>query len=581
LVAPPAQAALTLAGDAATDLTVTVLANGLSQPTDMAELPDGRVVITQRLGDIVVVEKNGDQVESGHINVYPEFGEQGLLGVVADPDFATNHFLYFYASAGTTTEDPVNKHKVYKITLGDDGVLDTARNAIIDKGLRASRSSVDGGASNHNGGGLQIYKGFLYLSVGDTGHNKTPPNNELATCLNSVNGKILRVNLDGSTPADNPLSNETQVTGCDDWNTALGMKAPEKKIFSWGYRNPYRFWIDPVTSRMWIGDVGETTREEISVGSPIDNAGPGSKGEHFGWPFAEGTTKYTTSQQSFQPANGCMGISPGRDCIPPVYDYGHGMNNNCVIGGLIPDGCGWAAPWTGRYLFGDNGSGNIWMLDVTPERDGMVASSVKDFGKSQGVGSFRMGANGVLYIAEVSGGVVDMVTPKGVDTTMCSSGSGGMGGTGAGGASAGTSSTGGGMDAGGTGAVTANGGTAGTSTTSGGAGPVTGGTGGRIGAGGSSGATTASGGMGGTTPATGGTSATGGTTPGTGGTTPGTGGTSSTGAGTTGTAPNKDPQDKSGCGCRVAGDSRSASWLGLTGLVGLLSLRRRRARARS
>src|SRR6187399_2875668 len=70
LVAPRAQAALTLAsGEPADDLTVTVLANGLAQPTDMAELPDGRVVITQREGDVVVVDANGDQIESGHITV--------------------------------------------------------------------------------------------------------------------------------------------------------------------------------------------------------------------------------------------------------------------------------------------------------------------------------------------------------------------------------------------------------------------------------------------------------------------------------------------------------------------------------
>jgi len=582
LVAPRAQAALTLAsGEPADDLTVTVLANGLAQPTDMAELPDGRVVITQREGDVVVVDANGDQIESGHITVYPEFQEQGLLGVVADPDFATNHFLYFYASAGTTTEDPVNKHKVYKITLGDDGILDSARNAIIDKGLRASRQSVDQGASNHNGGGLQIYKGFLYLSVGDSGHNKTPPNNELATCLNSTNGKILRVKLDGTTPDDNPLSNETQVTGCDDWNEPTKMVAPEKRIFSWGFRNPYRFWIDSVTSRMWIGDVGETTKEEISVGSPIDDGGPGSKGEHFGWPFFEGVEKYT---QSF-PATTCMDVAPARACIPPVLDYGRTTatlplpgetGNNCIIGGLIPDGCGWAAPWTGRYLFGDNSSGRIWMFDVTPERDGMVADSLADFAKTQGVGSFRMGANGTLYIAEVSGGVVDKITPKNLDTTMCQSGSGGMGGTGAGGASAGSTSTGG-IDAGGTGPT--SGGNGGTGMVSGGN-ATSGGTSGRTGSGGATtgGTSTA---MGGTATANGGTATgTGGASTGTGGTK--AGGTSSTTAGAPGAgAGGQGSDDKGGCGCRVAGDSRSASWLGLSGLVGLLSLRRRRLRARN
>ncbi|HWP07633.1 MAG TPA: PQQ-dependent sugar dehydrogenase [Polyangiaceae bacterium] len=574
LSAYPAQAALTLSSDASADLEVKVLANGLSQPTDMAELPDGRVVITQRLGDVVVVDKNGDQTESGTIMVYPEFGEQGLLGVVADPDFATNHYLYFYASAGTNSDDPKNKHKVFRIVLGDDGMLGE-RTTIIDKGLRASRSSVDGGASNHNGGGLQIYKGKLYLSVGDTGHNKTPPTNELGTCLNATNGKILRVNLDGSTPDDNPLSGETMVTGCDDWNTALKDVAPEKKIFSWGYRNPYRFWIDPMTSRMWIGDVGETTREEISVGSPIDDAGPGSKGEHFGWPFAEGTTKYTTSQQSFQPANSCMGIKPARDCIPPVYDYGHSMNNNCVIGGLIPDGCGWKAPWTARYLFGDNGSGRIWYLDVNADRSGVMSTTTKDFASSQGVGSFRMGANGVLYIAEVSGGVVDKVTPKGLDPAMCGGSTGGTGGMGAGGAAAGSTSTGGVSGSAPQGGNT-NGGSSGT-------GP----SGGRMGNAGS-GATTSNGGSGtggatsgGTSSTMGGSSTTMGGTSTTAGTNSSGGSTSTAGSGATSAAGTggSGGDDKGGCGCRVGGDAPSStSLMALSGLLGLMVFGRRRSR---
>jgi MYXO-CTERM domain-containing protein len=588
LAAPPAHALTLATGDPASSFTVTPLVNGLSQPTDMAELPDGRVVVTQRLGDITVVNTNGDTVDSGHINVYPEFGEQGLLGVVADPDFATNHYLYFYASAGTTSEDPVNKHKIFRIKLGDDGMLDAQQDKIVDKGLRASRSSVDGGASNHNGGGMIIYKGLLYFSTGDTGHNKTPPNNELGTCLNWPNGKINRINLDGTTPADNPLAGESMVTGCDDWNTALKDEAPNKMVFAWGFRNPYRFWIDPKTSRMWVGDVGETTREEFSTGSPIDNGGDGSKGEHYGWPFAEGTTKYTTSQQSFQPSNSCMGIKPARACIAPQYDYGHSDGNNCIIGGLIPDGCGWAAPWNNRYFFGDNGSGRIWYADVNTDRSGIVAGSVKEFAGNkgtQGVGSFRMGANGVLYIAEVSGGVVDKVVPKGYDPTMCGSsgtGSGGMSAGGGAGMSAGGASSGGtgsgGRSAGGgagmsAGGATMAGGSAGTASAAGG---TTGGTGtGGTGTGGTGTGGTGTGGTGTGGTATGGTG-TGGT--GTGGT--GTGGTTGgamTGGAGKGAAGTSGGNDSSGCGCRVAGPGPNVGGLlVMSGLLGLFGARRRR-----
>src|SRR5687768_6225964 len=87
-----AQAAVTLAsGEPADAFDVTVVSNDLSQPTDVAELPDGRVVITERRGRVVVIEADGTtQVVAGNFTVDTSFGEEGLLGVVADPQFATN-----------------------------------------------------------------------------------------------------------------------------------------------------------------------------------------------------------------------------------------------------------------------------------------------------------------------------------------------------------------------------------------------------------------------------------------------------------------------------------------------------------
>ncbi len=573
LAASPAHAATLASGDPSSSFDVSVLANGLSQPTDVAELPDGRVVITQRLGDVVVVEADGvTQTEAGHINVSPDFGEQGLLGVVADPDFATNNTLYFYASVDSNR---ANKHKVYHITLDSSSMLDSARDTVIANGLKGSGGG-DGGAGNHNGGGLIIYKGKLYVSVGDLGHNATPPTNHNGTCLNNANGKILRVDFNGDIPTDNPLSNEAMVTGCSDWNQPLTMQAPDTRIFAWGFRNPYRFWIDPQTDRLWVGDVGETTREEVSVGSPITAAG--GMGEHFGWPFAEGTTQYTQQQQSFQPAGACMGITPARACVPPVYDYGHSMNNNCIIGGLIPDGCGWEAPWTARYFFGDNGSGRVWTLDVNPARDGVVSGSIQDFASTQGIGSFRMGANGVLYLAEVSGGVVSKITPKGLDPTTCAGGSGGTGGMGGMSGSAGT--TGGASGSAGASTGGADGGSdMGGSTSSGtgggaGTGAGTGGsaTGGAS-TGGSAGTGTGGTGTGGGGMATGGGSGTGGAM-GTGGSAPGTGGSSAGTSGGTAAA-----KDEGGCGCRVAG-GRGRYGLAFAGAVGLVLLGSRRWRRR-
>lgn len=393
---PAAGAATLSAGEPADSFDMKTFVFDLQQPTDIAVLRDGRAVVTQRLGDVAVVEADGTVVQAGHIDVNPLHGEQGLLGVVADPEFSQNHALYFYASAGT---DVANKHKVYKITLADDGKLDSGRTLIIDKGLQ--------GPKNHNGGGLVIHDGQLYVSVGDTGHNATPPTNKNGTCLNVPNGKILRVNLDGSVPADNPLVGMAQVTGCATYDADFEMLPPDERIYAWGFRNPWRFWIDPMTDRLWVGDVGEVTREEIDVGRGA---------EHFGWPFFEGTVEYS---QSWKPGNACQGVTPPAECVPPIYDYPHASGNNCVVGGLIPSGCGWPDVWKSRYFFGDHGSGRVWTLDVTADRQGMVADSVKDFASTAGVASFRMGPDHALYIVEVDGGSVQRVLPKGFDAGAC------------------------------------------------------------------------------------------------------------------------------------------------------------------
>jgi glucose/arabinose dehydrogenase len=550
LAAPSVRASVTLAmGEPAEAFDVAVVADGLQTPTEVVELPDGRLVITQRLGDVVVVGTDGNLTEAGTIQVDPEFQEQGLVGMVADPDFATNNTLYFFASVDMNV---ANKNKVYKITLSADSTLDMGRMTIIDQGLA--------GPLNHIGGGIAIHDGKLFVAAGDTGHNSTPPTNKLGTCLNSPSGKILRVNLDGSIPDDNPLSDADLVTGCEEWDGDLTMLAPDKRNFFWGFRNPYRFWIDPETTRMWIGDVGETTKEEISVSAPL-NTEAGAQGQHFGWPFREGATVYA---QNWQPSGACMGVSPARECVGPVYEYGHTENNTCVIGGLIPDGCSWEAPWTQRYFFGDNGSGRVWTLDVNAERDGVVADSRKDFARSSGIASFHMGKKGALYFVEATGGVVSKITPKGLDPATCGpmGGSGGMGGMSSGG-SAGTEASGGNMSAGGAGGGMSTGGsnaTGGTGTSGTGGTGVTAGRGG-TGTGGSTGGT------GGTSSATGGSAGRGGT---------GTGGTGATAGSSTAGTGGTGSDDSGGCGCRVAGSGSKFAALGL--VLGGLSLMRLRSR---
>jgi glucose/arabinose dehydrogenase len=364
---------------------------GVDEATDIAFLTDGRGVLTRRTGQIVVVNADGtvQMPVAATIQVDTGNDEKGLLGVVRD----AQNTLYFYASTGDTG----NKHKVYKATVAASGAVtvDTA-NPIIDRGLE--------GPANHDGGGMVIHKGQLYVSTGDTGSNRSPPQNKYGSCLNKPNGKILRVNLDGTIPADNPLSNVATATTCSaTLNTPFETGAPDTRIYAWGFRNAWRFWIDPKTDLMWIGDVGERTQEEITVGG---------KGSHHGYPFAEGTRMWG----AVGGLSGCNAMSPATECTVPVHSYPRD-DGESVTGGLMPpEGCGWGA-FEQRYVFGDYESGNIWTLDVNAQRTGVVANSRKLFATMGGPTSFRIGPGGALYVVSHASGKVAKFSPKSVPAT--------------------------------------------------------------------------------------------------------------------------------------------------------------------
>lgn len=418
----PARAA-ELSAEAAADLDIDdAFIEGLDSPTDVAPLPDGRVVVIERAGNVFTKTPGAADPAEAHIDVNAGHGEQGLLGVVADPGFATNQYLYFYASRGN---DAPNRHHVLRYKLGADGQLSDLK-VVIDMGLN--------GPANHNGGALDIYDGNLYVGVGDTGANSTPPTNKFSSCLNRANGKVLRVSLAeatlGQPTADNPLVDVAMVTGCDSTGGDFGMRAPEKRIFAWGFRNPFRLWVDRTNGKVWVGDVGETTREEVTIAG---------KGSHNGYPFWEGTVEY---DQDFKPDNGgCMGMTPATACVAPVVDWARG-GGGTAIGGRILDGCDWPAAWKSRYIFGDHEQGKVWTIDVNATRDGMVDDSRKDFANTNNIRALRMGSDNALYMVE-GNGRVNRVTAKGTTTTANSCPSvngpdqpGGMGGSGGGGGSA-------------------------------------------------------------------------------------------------------------------------------------------------
>jgi uncharacterized repeat protein (TIGR03806 family) len=257
-------------------------------------------------------------------------GEGGALSMAFHPNFATNRYAYIFLTAsrqtyGITDSSVSMVTVVRRYTVSSDGL--TFSNPVD---ILAPRNSSDTRLShqptNHKGGwiGFSPVDGYLYISLGDKGEGGggVPISNNFsnpAQDMNSLHGKILRIDVNTGSPygipADNPFAN--------------GGGAPE--IFASGFRNPWRSSFDRLTGELWVGDVGEGDREEVNRVQ---------LGGNYGWPFREG---------HMDRCNNCI---RGQQSVAPVVDLTRADGWVAIIGGYVYRGS--AMPeLQGRYIFGD------------------------------------------------------------------------------------------------------------------------------------------------------------------------------------------------------------------------------------
>ncbi len=394
---------------------------GVTQVTDFRWLPDDRMVIITKPGTVYVRPAGGGTLVTAGSFPVDTNSEKGLLGLAVDPNFTTNRKLYFYYSlADGSGGTNANRHRVVWRTLAADSTLDPGETMILS-GLR--------GPANHDGGGIDIGPdGLLYVGVGDTGNNSNVApggsiTNYYGACLSDdptnrggANGKVLRVALDGSIPGTNPLVGATNVTQCGSDPASAPdpgrLGAPRTEVFAWGFRNPFRLWVDPLTGKVWVGDVGEITYEEVTIIQP---------GRNHGWPYREGGQGYPVTQCHDVRIGTGAGDTPIQDgdCVDPIYYCRHGgadqgIDGGCasVTGGAILDDCHWPATIRGQYVFGDNSTNSLWMLTPTPARDGITGGRI-DFGSVNGTPvALREGNDGALYVAAYSDNRIARFSPK-------------------------------------------------------------------------------------------------------------------------------------------------------------------------
>ena len=370
----PAQAATPAVGYAD-----ALYVGGLTSPTGIAFLPDGRLIVIEKDGGVRVAESPpvaSSAAPAGSIGVCTD-SEMGLLGVAVDPDFTSNGRLFFYRTenVGGCASATGRSNQVVTATFagGQIGPLTTLLTGIRTNG------------GNHDGGTLRVGPdGKLYVSVGDTGigDGGAPGSstNPFAGDLAALEGKILRLNLDGSIPSNNPFVGQVGARG---------------EIFAYGLRNPFRMGFDPLSGRLWAGDVGQETIEELDVIEP---------GVDYGWPQCEGTLPMGC------PAIGATGA--------PVHQYDRSGMNASITGGAFAVG----GAQLGRYFFGDFVFGAIWVLDVNPARTGVTGSATPVVTGAAGPADFAFGPDGALYYVAFSAGEVRRVTHAdfGTSTTTTS-----------------------------------------------------------------------------------------------------------------------------------------------------------------
>lgn len=352
-----------------------------SEPTTVEWLPDGRIAVLEQDGDFRTAFP-GQPFNSVRIPNVCSNSERGLLGLAPHPAYYANGHVFVYSTRNTSG---TCLNRVSRFTLRD-GELDLASEVVLLDNI----SSING---NHNGGDLDVGSdGYLYVGVGDAGSDPrgdsgSAGSNDAAQDLSLLNGKILRLTLDGAPAPGNPINGPGTVACGSRGNDPSTPTTSCQEIFAWGLRNPYRFAFDrnSGSDRFFVNDVGQRTFEEVNEGQP----------GNFGWPLREGPCP-----QGDTPP--CPGPGPG--LIDPLTAYGRSDGTYITGGAFVPDGR-WPAAYEGGYLFADGGSGDIWHL----RRNGTV-----DYGAPFATGAFGItdmtfgyDADGrtVLYYVAFGGGL--------------------------------------------------------------------------------------------------------------------------------------------------------------------------------
>lgn len=349
------------------------------RPIDIAFLPDGEsALVAEQIGQVhrVFFDARRDPILTFSIRerVSRASNEEGLLSLALDPKFEENGRVWMYYSV----QGGIRRTRLSWFTV-DEYIADWSSEHHVYELIQPY--------GNHNGGKILFdNNGYLYLGLGDGGSLGDPQSN--GQDLSNVYGTIIRLDISQSSddepyriPPDNPFLDDPDI--------------PDE-IWAYGLRNPWRMTFDPATDLLWIGDVGQSYRDEINVVNTLTDGGT-----NFGWSTMEGTACFR----------------PRRDCNQtgmalPIEDYPPRSGHCSVIAGPVYRGA--AIPSLNEaLLYSDHCKGEIRIMDATDWTNGSVALKPIAPENTQydnpAISSFGTDNKGEIYILRFNGPILKMV----------------------------------------------------------------------------------------------------------------------------------------------------------------------------
>ena len=336
----------------------TTLIATLASPWGLAFLPDGRMLVTQKGGSMVILAPDGNSVQAtvSGLPAVAAGGQGGLLDVALDPDFAKDPWIYWtYSEPGTGAETgligtAVARGRLVGTALQDVAVVYRQVPKVTGEGHYGSRIAFRG-------------DGTMFVTLGE--RQKGSPAQDLATTL----GKVVRLNRDGSLPADNP---------------AIPGARPE--IWSYGHRNPQGAAMRPGTDVLWLNEHGPQGGDELNRIVP---------GGNYGWPLVSYGCNYGA------PVGDACRIGGGTHAPLYVEPVSYWVPVSIAPAGLVFYTADGFPQWKGNALMGALAGTALWRIELDGDKE---ASRERLFGTlGERIRDVEQGPDGWLYLLTDSG----------------------------------------------------------------------------------------------------------------------------------------------------------------------------------